>query len=83
MDNTITKDVEISSRVTSRKKGILAYSKNPFWKPCKIKVGKKRITIAGGFLTNDKSGETVQHAGIHKIEFVDETKFVKIFTQNL
>lgn len=83
MDNSNLVDANISSRVTSRKKGIVAYSKNPFWQPYQVKVGKKKITIAGGFITNDKNGETVQHAGIHRVELVDETKFVKIFTKNL
>lgn len=73
----------ISSRVSSRKKNVVAYSKNPFWKPHEVKVGKKRVTISGGFLTNKDTGEGIHHAGIHRVEFVDESKFVKIFTQNI
>lgn len=73
----------VSTRVQSRKKGVSAYSKNPFWKPQTIDVGTKKVTISGGFVTNLESGETVQHAGIHKVEYVDEDRFVKLFTQNL
>jgi hypothetical protein len=83
MDNKNIVDTKISSRVTSRKKGVVVYSKNPFWQPYQVKVGKKKITIAGGLLTNHESGEAIHHAGIHRVELVDETKFVKIFTQNL
>jgi hypothetical protein len=74
---------KISSRITSRKKDVVAYSKNPFWEPHEVKVGKKRVTISGGLLTNKDTGESMHHAGIHRVEFVDESKFVKIFTQNI
>lgn len=83
MDNSNNIDSKISLRVTSRKRGIIAYSKNPFWQPYQVKVGKKKITIAGGFLTNKNTGESIQHAGIHRVELVDESKFVKVFTQNI
>lgn len=73
----------VSTRVTSRKKGISAYAKNPFWDPYSVEIGQKRVTIAGGFITQPETGETTQHAGIHKVEFVDEDRFVKLFTQNL
>lgn len=76
-------DANISQRVTPRKKGQLAYTKNPFWKPKTIDVGTKKVTISGGYVTNTGTGESVQHAGIHKVEYVDEDKFVKVFTQNL
>lgn len=76
-------DDAVSKRVTSRKKGAVAYAKNPFWKPCEVKVGTKKVTIAGGFVSSPETGESVQHAGLHKVEFVDEDKFIKIFTQNL
>lgn len=77
------KSAAISTRVASRKKGVVTYSKNPFWDPFEIKVGKRRITISGGFLTNTDSGETINHAGIHRVEVVDEERFVKLFTQNI
>lgn len=73
----------VSERVESRKKGVMAYAKNPFWNPYEVKVGARKVTIAGGFVTNASTGESVQHAGIHRVEFVDEDKFVKLFTQNL
>lgn len=73
----------ISTRVESRKKGVIAYTKNPFWKPTEIKVGTRKVTISGGFMTKNDTGETIQHAGIHRIEKVDETRFIKVFTDNL
>jgi len=73
----------VSKRVTSRKKGVQAYTKNPFWKPYEIDVGTKKVTISGGTLLNTESGETLQHAGIHRVEYVDEDVFVKLFTKNL
>lgn len=73
----------ISTRVKPRKRGVAAYSKNPFWKPTEVKVGRKKVTIAGGFVSKDDTGETVHHAGIHRIEEVDETQFIKLFTKNL
>lgn len=78
-----TKTDLVSTRTISRKKGISAYSKNPFWNPYSVEIGKKRVTIAGGFITQPETGETHHHAGIHKVEFVDEDRFVKLFTQNL
>lgn len=73
----------VSTRVNSRKKGVLAYSKNPFWDPYSVDIGQKKVTIAGGFITQPETGETTHHAGIHRVEFVDEDKFIKLFTQNL
>lgn len=73
----------ISTRVKPRKHGVVAYSKNPFWKPYEVAVGTKKVTIAGGFLTSGETGESIQHAGIHRVEFVDEDRFVKLFTQNI
>ena len=32
---------------------------------------------------NTETGEAMQHSGIHRIEHVDEDKFVKLFTQNI
>ena len=73
----------VSKRVESRKKGVSTYVKNPFWDPYSVDIGQKKVTIAGGFLTQPETGETTHHAGIHRVEFVDEDKFVKLCTQNL
>lgn len=81
--DTLKTEVEVSTRVNSRKKGIAAYSKNPFWKPTEVKVGTRKVTIAGGFVANGNTGEGMHHAGIHRIEYVDEDQFVKLFTGNL
>jgi len=82
MENQILKSTTPSTRISSRKKGVDAYAKNPFWQPFEVKVGKRHVTIAGGLTTTDDGGQ-VQHTGIHRVEFVDEDKFVKLFTQNL
>lgn len=81
MTNQI-KGAVASTRMTPRKKGVSAYAKNPFWQPYEVKIGKRHVTIAGGLTTTPEGGE-VQHTGIHRVEFVDEDKFVKLFTQNL
>ena len=73
----------VSKRITPRKRGVVAYSKNPFWKPFEVDVGTRKVTIAGGMTTNTETGEAMQHSGIHRIEHVDEDKFVKLFTQNI
>jgi predicted transcriptional regulator len=73
----------LSKRIKSRKTGVSAYAKNPFWKPYEIDVGAKKITISGGTLVDTGSGEAMNYAGIHKVEYVDEDRFIKLFTQNL
>lgn len=72
----------ISTQVKSQKDGVQVYVENPFWKPYEVKVGTKRVTISGGYVANS-DGESIHHAGIHRVERVDEDKFVKLFTQNL
>jgi hypothetical protein len=62
---------------------VSAYAKNPFWDPYSVDIGQKKVTIAGGFIAQPETGETTHHAGIHRVEFVDEDKFIKLFTQNL
>lgn len=72
----------LSIRAKSRKKDILVYAKNPYWDVTEVKIGTKRVTIAGGFVSKENTGETMSVAGIHRVEAVDEDKFVKLFTQN-
>lgn len=86
MDNEVgieSVETAVSTRVKARKKGVTVYAKNPFWKPYEVSIGTRKVTIAGGLVTNPDTGETMHHAGVHRVEFVDEDKFVKIFTQNL
>lgn len=65
-----------------RRKGVTAYSKNPFWEAQEVKVGSKMIKVAGGqHVTSD--GESVTHSGIHVVRQVDETEFVKLYTSNV
>lgn len=84
-DSQETTDAEaiVSKRVKPRKQGVAAYTKNPFWKPTEVKVGTRKVTISGGFVANSETGEGMHHAGIHRVEWVDEDRFVKLFTQNL
>jgi hypothetical protein len=81
--DSINPDAIVSTRVKPRKQGVAAYTKNPFWKPTEVKVGTRKVTIAGGFIANNETGEGIHHAGIHRIEWVDEERFVKLFTQNV
>lgn len=73
----------LSKRIKSRKVGVSAYTKNPFWKPYEIDVGTKKVTISGGTVLDTGTGEAMKYAGIHRVEYVDEDRFVKLFTQNL
>lgn len=79
---TVREDA-ISHRVKSRKTGVTVYKENPFWDVTQVDLGTKRVTIAGGFIADTETGEGIHHAGIHRIEEVDEDKFVKLFTQNI
>jgi predicted DNA-binding transcriptional regulator len=71
----------ISERRKS-KKGVVVYKENPFWEPQEVKIGSKIIRIAGGRHVNNE-GESVSHSGIHQVKEVDETQFIKIYTQNV
>lgn len=81
--DTLLNETAISTRVSSRKRGVSAYAKNPFWKPTEVKIGTRKVTISGGFVASNTTGEGMHHAGIHRIEHVDETRFIKLFTDNL
>jgi len=78
---TTDKKELISTRRKSRK-GVDVYRENPFWEPQTVKVGAKRITVAGGMHVN-ALGENVAHSGIHVIEEVDKDQFVKLYTKNV
>lgn len=67
---------------SSRKKGIVSYSENPFWESTTVKVGKKRITVGGGTHVAD-SGEYLSHSGIHIVKETDSEEFLKIYTKNV
>lgn len=66
----------------SRKKGVTVYSENPFWNKTEVKVGTKRISVAGGRHVSD-DGESIQHGGVHVIHEVDRDEFVKLYTKNI
>lgn len=68
--------------VPSRKKGVQAYPRNPFWEDTTIKIGSKRITVGGGAYISD-DGEEVKHGGIHVVRDVDESEFLKLYTKNV
>lgn len=72
----------VSKHAKSRKKDVVVYAQNPFWSPTEVKIGTKRISMRGGYLAKDDTGETISMGGIHRIEVVDETRFVKLFTDN-
>jgi len=68
--------------VPARRKGVVAYQKNPFWEAQEVKVGSKMIKVAGGQHVS-ANGESVSHSGIHVVRHVDETEFVKLYTSNV
>lgn len=73
----------LSDRVVSRKKGVMVYAKNPFWKSYEIVVGQKRITIAGGLVVSPETGESQKYGGVHRVEYVDQEKFMKVYAHNI
>ena len=72
----------VSTEVKSRKKDVIVYTSNPFWGVTQVKIGTKRVTMSGGYVAKQDTGETISMAGIHRIETVDEDRFLKLFTQN-
>jgi len=66
----------------SRKKGVVQHAKNPFWGSTEVKVGTKMIKVSGGTHISE-DGQPVTHSGVHVVKKVDETEFVKIYTQNM
>ena len=66
----------------SRRKDFVQHVENPFWKEIEIKIGSKIVRVAGGTHISDE-GESVTHSGVHVIKQVDESEFVKIYTQNM
>jgi len=66
----------------SRKKGIQTYKDNPFWESTEVKVGAKRISVAGGMHISDE-GESIAHSGVHVVREVDENEFMKVYTKNI
>ncbi len=65
-----------------KRKNVLAYPENPFWKKTEIKVGSKMIRVSGGMHIT-ANGESVSHSGIHVLKEIDEDEFVKIYTRNI
>lgn len=72
----------MSIKMASRKKGVIAYSENPFWDKTEVKIGKKHITVSGGTHVSE-SGEPTAHSGIHIVKHVDEDEFLKLYTKNV
>ena len=73
----------VSTTVKSRKKDVTVYERNPFWQvSTEVKIGTKRVTMAAGCIVKEDTGESIHMAGVHRIEEVDESQFVKLFTKN-
>jgi len=76
------------SEIASRKKGVIQHEHNPFLQELEVPL-KKRFsqTESGMFITaqsqQNGSGECVDVAAITRVEFVDEERFVKIYTDEL
>lgn len=69
--------------IPSRKKGLLAYSENPFWDEQQVKIGSKLIKVSSGHHLSKETGESISHSGIHVIKEIDESEFLKIYTKNV
>ena len=68
--------------VPGKRKNVLAYPENPFWKNTEVKIGTKMVRVSGGKHINIE-GESISHSGIHIVREVDENEFVKIYTKNI
>jgi len=68
--------------IPARRKGVVAYSKNPFWEAKEIPIGSKMVKVSGGQHVSD-DGESIAHSGIHVVRQVDEAEFVKLYTSNV
>lgn len=74
-----------ASGVKSRKRGVTAYSANPFLDASTITTRRKRtVMVKGGKAIVDKeTGQAEDMAEVVMVREVDDQQFVKIFTQNL
>jgi hypothetical protein len=68
--------------IPGKRKNVLAYPENPFWKKTEIKIGSKMVKVSGGKHINVE-GESISHSGIHVVREIDEDEFVKIYTKNI
>jgi len=74
----------LPAAIKSRKRGVLAYTENPFLQPSAVTTRRKRITVSGGKAVVDlETGQTEDLAEIVIVREVDDEQFVKLFTQNL
>lgn len=76
------------SEIASRKKGVVQHEHNPFIQELEVPLKKKfSKSESGVFMTGQSqqngSGECVDVAAITRVEFVDEEKFVKVYTDEL
>jgi hypothetical protein len=69
--------------VISRKKDVKVYTSNPFTDDMVIDIGTKRLTVSGGKHVDTVTGEITSHSGIHVIQKVDRTRFIKVYTDNV
>jgi len=73
----------MSEMVKSRKKGVTAYAQNPFLGSVHVEVGSKRITVSSGMHIDTKTGEAVEHSGVHIVRDVERSQFVKLYTREM
>jgi hypothetical protein len=77
---------KIDKTENSRKKGVVAYTSNPFLENLTIPIGKKYRRREGGtFTTTGVNGDQQEHqiAEITQIEKVDKDQFVKLYTSEI
>lgn len=76
------------SNLRSRKKGVIQYEENPFLSDLDIPLKKRFDRQEAGVFITDKNmmngnGEASEVAEITRVKMIDETKFVKLYTDEL
>lgn len=72
----------MTKEIPTRKKGVVAYDQNPFWKETSVKIGSKMVRVSGGHHVSD-DGESIGISGVHVVKEVDESEFLKLYTGNI
>jgi hypothetical protein len=84
MEHEVPAAVGFPKTVKSRKRGVVAFTENPFLQPSQVTTRRKRITVAGGKAVVDRDTGVIEDlAEIVIVKEVDDEQFVKLFTQNL
>jgi hypothetical protein len=82
---TSNPDGQVLPAAKSRKRGVLAYTENPFVETSTVTTRRKRTVVVKGnkAIVDGETGQVEDMAEIVMVREVDDEQFVKLFTQNL